>query len=175
VIVADGGWIPVVGNDACWSQIAREQAEKLHDDVGTVLARTDYHRVAEGYGGRGLCIARPQDVEPVLAEASKSPAPGPRCWSTSISARPSSARARFPSEPSHCARRQWRRCSIGGRGNQRNEADNTLSLRTSGQANPAELKCSLNPEVLSLVAHGKGDHEYHIIATRKIIALGNAR
>jgi acetolactate synthase-like protein len=61
--------IAVVGNDACWSQIAREQVEMLHDDVGTVLARTDYHRVAEGYGGRGLCIARPQDVEPVLAEA----------------------------------------------------------------------------------------------------------
>jgi acetolactate synthase-1/2/3 large subunit len=61
--------IAVVGNDAAWSQIAREQVEMLHDDVGTVLARTDYHRVAEGYGGRGLSIARPEDVEPVLAEA----------------------------------------------------------------------------------------------------------
>jgi len=61
--------IAVVGNDACWSQIAREQVEMLHDDVGTVLARTDYHRAAEGYGGRGLLIARPQDIEPVLAEA----------------------------------------------------------------------------------------------------------
>jgi acetolactate synthase-like protein len=61
--------IAVVGNDACWSQIAREQVEMLHDDVGTVLARTDYHRVAEGYGARGLSIARPEDVEPVLAEA----------------------------------------------------------------------------------------------------------
>jgi thiamine pyrophosphate-dependent acetolactate synthase large subunit-like protein len=61
--------IAVVGNDASWSQIAREQVEMLHDDVGTVLARTDYHRVAAGYGGEGLCIARPQEVEPVLAEA----------------------------------------------------------------------------------------------------------
>jgi thiamine pyrophosphate-dependent acetolactate synthase large subunit-like protein len=61
--------IAVVGNDAAWSQIAREQVEMLHDDVGTVLARTDYHRVAEGYGGRGLSIARPEDVAPVLAEA----------------------------------------------------------------------------------------------------------
>lgn len=61
--------IAVVGNDACWSQIAREQVEMLHDDVGTVLARTDYHRVAEGYGGRGLSVARPEDVAPVLAEA----------------------------------------------------------------------------------------------------------
>jgi thiamine pyrophosphate-dependent acetolactate synthase large subunit-like protein len=61
--------IAVVGNDAGWSQIAREQVDMLHDDVGTVLARTDYHRVAEGYGGRGLSVARPEDVEPVLAEA----------------------------------------------------------------------------------------------------------
>jgi acetolactate synthase-like protein len=61
--------IAVVGNDAGWSQIAREQVEMLHDDVGTVLARTDYHRVAEGYGGHGLSVARPEDVEPVLAEA----------------------------------------------------------------------------------------------------------
>jgi thiamine pyrophosphate-dependent acetolactate synthase large subunit-like protein len=61
--------IAVVGNDAGWTQIAREQVEMLHDDVGTVLARTDYHRVAAGYGAQGLCIARPEDVEPVLAEA----------------------------------------------------------------------------------------------------------
>jgi acetolactate synthase-like protein len=61
--------IAVVGNDAGWSQIAREQVEMLHDDVGTVLARTDYHRVVEGYGGRGLSVARPEDVAPVLAEA----------------------------------------------------------------------------------------------------------
>jgi acetolactate synthase-1/2/3 large subunit len=63
--------IAVVGNDAGWAQIAREQVEMLHDDVGTVLARTDYHQVAAGYGGRGLLIARPEDVEPVLEEAQR--------------------------------------------------------------------------------------------------------
>jgi acetolactate synthase-like protein len=61
--------IAVVGNDAGWAQIAREQVEMLHDDVGTVLARTDYHQVAAGYGGRGLLIAHPGEVEPVLEEA----------------------------------------------------------------------------------------------------------
>jgi len=61
--------IAVVGNDACWSQIAREQNEMLKDDVGTVLRRTDYHRVAEGYGGAGLLLERPEDVESVLREA----------------------------------------------------------------------------------------------------------
>ena len=61
--------IAVVGNDACWSQIAREQNEMLKDDVGTVLRRTDYHRVAEGYGGAGLLLDRPDQVESGLREA----------------------------------------------------------------------------------------------------------
>ncbi len=63
------GVIAVVGNDASWAQIAREQVEILEDDVGTVLRRTDYHRVAEGYGGVGLKIERPAQVEEILAKA----------------------------------------------------------------------------------------------------------
>ncbi len=61
--------IAVVGNDACWSQIAREQVKMLHDDVGTVLARTDYHRVAEGFGAAGLVVQKTADVPAVLAQA----------------------------------------------------------------------------------------------------------
>jgi acetolactate synthase-1/2/3 large subunit len=61
--------IAVVGNDAGWTQIAREQIEVLKDDVGTVLARTDYHKVAEGYGGRGLLLSRSEDIPAVLDEA----------------------------------------------------------------------------------------------------------
>ncbi len=61
--------IAVVGNDAGWTQIAREQVPVLGDAVGTELAPTDYHRVAEGYGGRGLLIERPEQVAEVLAEA----------------------------------------------------------------------------------------------------------
>jgi acetolactate synthase-1/2/3 large subunit len=61
--------IAVVGNDAGWTQIAREQVEILKDDVGVVLARTDYHKVAEGYGGRGLVLTRNQDIRAVLEEA----------------------------------------------------------------------------------------------------------
>lgn len=63
--------IAVVGNDAGWTQIAREQVEILGDDCGTVLARTDYHRVAEGYGGKGLVIRSHAEVEPALAEAKR--------------------------------------------------------------------------------------------------------
>ena len=61
--------IAIVGNDAGWTQIAREQIEILKDDVGVVLARTDYHKVAEGYGGRGLLLERNEDAPAVLAEA----------------------------------------------------------------------------------------------------------
>ncbi|MFL6263858.1 MAG: thiamine pyrophosphate-binding protein [Thermoanaerobaculia bacterium] len=63
--------IAIVGNDAGWTQIAREQIEILKDDVGVVLARTDYHKVAEGYGGRGLLLERTEDAPAVLAEAVK--------------------------------------------------------------------------------------------------------
>jgi thiamine pyrophosphate-dependent acetolactate synthase large subunit-like protein len=48
--------IAVVGNDAGWTQIAREQVKMLKDDVGTVLARTAYHEVAEGFGAAGFVV-----------------------------------------------------------------------------------------------------------------------
>jgi acetolactate synthase-1/2/3 large subunit len=61
--------IAVVGNDASWSQIAREQVKLLHDDVGTVLARTTYHHVAEGFGAAGLLVTRSADVPAALEQA----------------------------------------------------------------------------------------------------------
>ena len=61
--------IAVVGNDASWSQIAREQVKMLGDDVGTVLARTDYQKVAEGFGAVGLLIRNNAEIAAVLAEA----------------------------------------------------------------------------------------------------------
>ncbi len=61
--------IAVVGNDASWMQIARDQAAVLGDDVGTALRRTDYHAVAEGWGGRGLLLDDEQRMDEVLAEA----------------------------------------------------------------------------------------------------------
>jgi acetolactate synthase-1/2/3 large subunit len=61
--------IMVVGNDAGWTQIAREQVKMLKDDVATVLARTDYHRVAEGFGAAGLCVKTDAEVPAALAQA----------------------------------------------------------------------------------------------------------
>ncbi len=68
--------IAVVGNDAGWSQIAREQVDLLGDDVGTVLLRSDYHKVAQGLGAEGLLIERPEEVDEVLGAAKKAAARG---------------------------------------------------------------------------------------------------
>jgi thiamine pyrophosphate-dependent acetolactate synthase large subunit-like protein len=61
--------IAVVGNDAGWTQIAREQVKMLHDDVATVLARTDYHAVAAGFGAEGILVKRLSEVPAALAQA----------------------------------------------------------------------------------------------------------
>jgi acetolactate synthase-1/2/3 large subunit len=61
--------IAVVGNDACWSQIAREQVKLLHDDVGTRLQHTNYHVAAEGLGARGFLLSAPEQIDSVLQQA----------------------------------------------------------------------------------------------------------
>jgi acetolactate synthase-like protein len=68
--------IAVVGNDAGWTQIAREQIDMLHDDVGVTLAHTDYHRVAEGLGAAGLLVDDPELVPEVLQHARRLAASG---------------------------------------------------------------------------------------------------
>ena len=68
--------IAVIGTDASWQQIARDQIVILGDDVGTVLRRTDYHDVAEGYGGKGLLLTDPSKVDEVLDEAKRLSAEG---------------------------------------------------------------------------------------------------
>jgi acetolactate synthase-1/2/3 large subunit len=61
--------IAVVGNDASWAQIAREQVKMLGDDVGTVLARSNYHEVAAALGGRGVLLQRADQTAVCLQEA----------------------------------------------------------------------------------------------------------
>jgi acetolactate synthase-1/2/3 large subunit len=61
--------IAVVGNDAGWTQIAREQVKMLGDDVGTVLARTAYHEVAKGFGAEGIEVRTAAGMEGALIRA----------------------------------------------------------------------------------------------------------
>jgi len=61
--------IAVVGNDAGWTQIAREQVKLLDDDVGTVLARSAYHEVAAGFGAEGILVKTSGEISPAIARA----------------------------------------------------------------------------------------------------------
>lgn len=63
------GVIALVGNDASWGQIARDQIPVLGDDVATVLSPARYELAAEGLGGRGLRIEREEEIVPAFAQA----------------------------------------------------------------------------------------------------------
>ncbi|XP_010755421.2 2-hydroxyacyl-CoA lyase 2 [Larimichthys crocea] len=65
--------IAVVGNDACWSQISREQVPILGSNVACGLAFTDYHIVADGYGGKGYLIGRDDEdrLSDIIRQAQK--------------------------------------------------------------------------------------------------------
>ena len=61
--------IAVVGNDAGWTQITREQAEIFGDETGTVLKYNNYHRVAEGLDAKGFLLSDAADIDRVLEQA----------------------------------------------------------------------------------------------------------
>ena len=61
--------IAVVGNDASWQQIAREQVDMLGSDIGTNLNNTDYHQVVEGYGAKGFLVTETSQLHDVLLQA----------------------------------------------------------------------------------------------------------
>ncbi len=61
--------IAVIGTDGSWAQIAREQVPMLGTDIGTVLRRTPYHEVGQGYGAVGLLLDNPARVDETLDEA----------------------------------------------------------------------------------------------------------
>jgi acetolactate synthase-1/2/3 large subunit len=68
--------IAVVGNDACWTQIARAQVEILRDDVGCALRRTDYDVAVEGLGATGIRLDDPLRTAETLTRAKQAAAAG---------------------------------------------------------------------------------------------------
>lgn len=68
--------IAVVGTDASWGQIARDQVVILEDEVGTELRHTEYHKVAEGYGGEGILVTDEADVDDAIKRAKELSAEG---------------------------------------------------------------------------------------------------
>ena len=63
--------IALVGNDACWSQIAREQIPMFGTSVACMLAYTEYEKVADGYGGVGIRLDRDCSKEDIVAKLHK--------------------------------------------------------------------------------------------------------
>jgi len=57
------GVICVIGNDACWSQIEREQIPKLGDNTACMLSYCDYHTIAKGFGGDGEEVHLKKQIE----------------------------------------------------------------------------------------------------------------
>lgn len=64
--------IALVGNDACWTQIAREQVPMFQSSVACNLSYCDYDTVARGFGGEGFKLDRSssdEKIDEVLKEA----------------------------------------------------------------------------------------------------------
>lgn len=68
--------IAVVGNDAGWTQIAREQIEYLHDDVATVLNYSDYDRIVAGFDAQGFRVDDPELIAETLTRARRAASGG---------------------------------------------------------------------------------------------------
>ncbi|KAL8568140.1 hypothetical protein ACOMHN_027663 [Nucella lapillus] len=62
--------LALVGNDAGWTQIAREQVPLFNSSVACDLAFSDYEEVARGYGGKGVRLDRTNEdkMEAVIKE-----------------------------------------------------------------------------------------------------------
>ena len=61
--------IAIIGNDASWQQIAREQKQMLGSNIGTELAFNAYEKVVEGYGGKGYYVEDNESLFDTLKQA----------------------------------------------------------------------------------------------------------
>ena len=63
--------ISVIGNDACWSQIARDQVEVLKSDCAMNLALSDYQNVGKAFGAEGVRVENLDAFKAAVVEAKK--------------------------------------------------------------------------------------------------------
>ena len=64
--------IILIGNDASWAQIARDQIDILHDDVATVLEYSNYEKIGEAFGAKGRTVTTLQEFITAVKEAQES-------------------------------------------------------------------------------------------------------
>jgi acetolactate synthase-like protein len=62
----------IIGNDACWTQIYRDQIEFLQDDVACMLNYSHYEEISKTFGGGGMTISKPAQIKTGLAALKKS-------------------------------------------------------------------------------------------------------
>jgi 2-hydroxyacyl-CoA lyase len=63
--------ISIVGNDGCWSQIARDQVEMLKSDCAMNLALSDYQDVGKAFGAAGVRVENLDAFNAAVVEAKR--------------------------------------------------------------------------------------------------------
>ncbi len=63
--------ISVIGNDACWSQIARDQVEVLKSDCAMNLALSDYQDIGKAFGAEGVRVENLEAFKAAVVEAKR--------------------------------------------------------------------------------------------------------
>ena len=61
--------ISVIGNDACWSQIARDQVDFLKSECAMNLNYSDYQKIAQAFGGDGEKVATIEEFKQAVTNA----------------------------------------------------------------------------------------------------------
>lgn len=61
----------IVGNDACWTQISRDQVTIFKSEVACNLDFSRYDRVIEDLGGKGFLVTSIDDMEKALVRSNK--------------------------------------------------------------------------------------------------------
>jgi thiamine pyrophosphate-dependent acetolactate synthase large subunit-like protein len=61
--------ISVIGNDACWTQISRDQVDFLKSDCAMNLAHSDYEKIAQAFGGEGVKVDKIDAFKSAALEA----------------------------------------------------------------------------------------------------------
>lgn len=62
----------IIGNDACWMQIYRDQKVLLEDDVACMLDYSHYDQVAKTFGAQGMTISKPSQIKLGMTALKKS-------------------------------------------------------------------------------------------------------
>ena len=61
--------VSVIGNDACWGQIARDQVEFLKSDCAMNLAHSHYELIAKAFGGDGMRVHNMEEWRDAVSKA----------------------------------------------------------------------------------------------------------